>query len=57
MQKNGELEFVRFFEHESKRLTKLQNLIKGNPTNKKELEEKMIDLKADIATKCYEMLK
>ena len=57
MQKNGELEFIRFFEHGSKRLTKMQNLIKGNPTNKKELEEKMIDLKADIATKCYEMLK
>ena len=57
MQQNGELEFIRFFEHESKRLTKMQNLIKGNPTNKKELEEKMIDLKADIATKCYEMLK
>ena len=57
MQKNGEMEFIRFFEQESKRLTKMQNLIKGNPTNKKELEEKIIDLKAEIATKCYEMLK
>lgn len=57
MQKNGEIQFIKFFEQESKRLTKIRNLMKGDPSNKEKLEERMIEIKADIATKCYEMLK
>lgn len=57
MHKNGEIQFIKFFEQESKRLTKIRNLMKGDPSNKEKLEERMIEIKADIATKCYEMLK
>lgn len=56
MKENGELEFIRFFENENKRLKRIQNLIKGEPTNKEDLEKRMIDIKAEIAAKCYEML-
>jgi hypothetical protein len=57
MNSNGELRFIQFFEQEAKKVKKLQNLIKEEPKNKKELEEKLIDVKAEIAVKCYEMLK
>ena len=57
MKANGELEFIRFFENENKRLKKIQNRIKEEPSNKKELEERMNDMKAKIASRCYEMLK
>jgi hypothetical protein len=40
-----------------KRLKKLQNLLKENPTNKEILEEQILDLKAKVSAESWEILK
>ena len=57
MKENGELDFIIFFEEKNKEVKRLKNLLNGNPTNKKALEDRLIDMKAQIAADCYEMMK
>lgn len=56
MEKNGETEFIKYFKAEQKRLKKIQDRLKDDPNNK-ELQQKEIDKKAEIATKSLEILR
>ena len=56
MKENGELEFIKYFKTEQKRLKKIQDRLKNDPNNK-ELQQKEIDKKAEISTKALEILK
>ena len=57
MKRNKEVEFINYFKEMDKRLKKLQNLLKGNPTNKESLEEQIVDLKAKVSAESWEILK
>ena len=57
MKENGEIRFMNYFKSMSKQIKDVQNRIKENPKNKKELEEKLIEMKAQVSVKCAEILK
>ena len=57
MKKNGEIRFINYFKSNSKQIKDIQNRIKGNPKNKKELEKDLIEMKAKVSVKCDEILK
>ena len=57
MKENGEIRFMNYFKSMSKQIKDVQNRIKENPKNKKELEEKLIEMKAQVSVKCDEILK
>lgn len=57
MKENGEIRFMNYFKSMSKQIKDIQNQIKENPKNKKELEEKLIEMKAQVSVKCAEILK
>ena len=56
MLKNGELEFMKYFESANKRLKKMQAALKNNPSDS-ELEKRITDLKAEISARSYDILK
>ena len=55
MKENGEEEFIKYFKKETKKLKKLQDTLKANPSNK-ELERKVYDKKAEIANESLKLL-
>lgn len=56
MDNNGEKAFVDYFRKKQKSLNKKLDRLKNNPEDKT-LEQEITDLKAEIALKCYELLK